>query len=101
MAKKKEEEVMYPYATFPPMMYPPGGGGEDPLIMYQRYRDYFDKMAKEAEEKKKNDVKKKPEPRKFTFLETFAMAIMFGPFAGLLYLYSIKYALMQVELWFK
>ena len=100
MAKKKEEEVMYPYA-YPPMMYPPGGGGEDPLIQYQRYADFFSKMAKDAEEKKKNDTKKKPEPRKFTFLETFGMTVMFGPVIGFTYLYAVKYTLIQVEQWFK
>lgn len=95
--KKKENDMWYPPY---PMPYPTGNN-EDPLIMYQRYRDFFDKMAKETEEKKKNDSKKKPEPRKFTFLETFGLCVFLGPILGFSYLFLVKAALIQVELWFK
>ena len=96
--KEKEKHMWYPPY---PMPYPAMGGSEDPLITYQRYRDYFDKMAKDAEEKKKNDSKKKSEPRKFTFLETFGLCVFFGPILGFSYLFLVKAALIQVELWFK
>lgn len=96
MVKKKEENIMFPY---PYPYFPPSINGEDPIATYQKVHEFLEKLKKENEENAKK--KKKPEPRKFTFLETFGMCIFFGPILGFGYLYMVKAALIQVELWFK
>lgn len=89
MAKKEEEHKMfYPY-------YPPQG--DDLITNYIRFQQFLDEQKK----KKDTEAKKKPEPIKFSFLETFGLAVMFGPAIGFGYLYAVKYALHTVDMWFK
>lgn len=93
--KNKENNMWYP----PYPMYPPSIPGEDPITTYQKVHEFLEKLKKENEENAKK--KKKPEPRKFTFLETFGLCVFFGPILGFSYLFLVKAALIQVELWFK
>lgn len=98
MDKKKKDEVMIynPYAM--PPMYPymqiPG---EDAMTTYMKVQEFLDKER----EKAKTKEKKKPEPVKFSFLETFGLALFFGPVIGFGYLMGIKIALNYVDTLFK
>lgn len=91
MDKKEKEHPMF----FMPM---PMSGGSDPLDNYIKYQEFFEKMKKDSEEKKKRT---KPEPKKYSFLETLTIATYLGPAIGIGYLYSVGWALKYVETLFK
>lgn len=95
MAKKEEKEQ--PMFSFPMMMMPSQGGSD--IEAYLRVQKMLEDEKKKIDEEKKK--KAKPEPIKFSFLETFGFAIAFGPLIGFGYYVFLKYAFHKVELLFQ
>jgi hypothetical protein len=93
MAKKEEEQEMFM------MPIPMSMGGNDPLETYMKYQKFFEEMKKDESEKKKKSSK--PEPKKYSFLETLTIATYLGPAIGIGYLYGVGWALKYVETLFK
>lgn len=103
---KKGRTKMYPYGGYPGYFPPPQGpividpGRAPPTISdWRKWRKFYkeiekedkEEKKKEEEEKKKKEGDKQKKKSSFTFLETFAMLVLFSPVISLVQFFVLKH----------
>jgi hypothetical protein len=86
--------MYYPPYGYPPIQIPPT---DNPIDTWIKVNTFLEGLKKENETKEKEKKSKKPDPRKFSFMETAFMCMFFGPALGFGYLYAIKFLLFEVD----